>query len=398
MPTAFSRTLRALEADRSRAAGWWGVVGSVLTATWIMWSSLARVPIYAVSEKARLEVTGASHPVDADRPGRVVSVRLAVGSAVRAGDPLVELDTRDLRLEVAEMHARQAALAAHIEALVHELAAERGGRDDDWRAAQTALAEARSRIDEAGAPARNARSEAERLERLRAEGLVSELEAQRAGAEADRRRAAAEAARLSVDRLEREHGTRAGEREVRVRRLEAEIVRLRGESVTLAARLARLDYAIGERLIRAPVTGMLAEAAELRLGSTVSAGQRIATIVPSGTFTLVAHFRPGESVGRVRAGQPARVRWEGFPATQFGTTAATVSVVSSELREGRVRVHLTVTPDPASAVPLGHGLPASVEVETERVAPASLLLRAAGRVVARPLSAESSADRPGATP
>jgi membrane fusion protein (multidrug efflux system) len=290
---------------------------------------------------------------------------------------------------------RHAALGAEIDALLHEIAAERAGRADDGQAAGAALAEARSRIDEAAAPAWSARSESERLERLRAEGLVNELDAQRAAAEAERRRAAADTVRLSIERLSGEHRARAGEREVRLRRLEADVVRLRGESATVGARLARLDQAIDDRRLRAPVTGILAEAADLRPGSAVSAGQRIATIVPAGTFTVVARFRPGESVGRVRAGQPARVRWEGFPALQFGTTAATVSVVSSELREGRVRVHLAIQSDPASAVPLGHGLPASVEVETERVAPASWLLRAAGRVMSRPAPAGGADDRRG---
>jgi membrane fusion protein (multidrug efflux system) len=370
-------------------------MGVALASAWMTWGTNARIPLYTVSESARLEVAEAPHPVDADRAGRVGSVRLTVGSAVQTGDSLVELDARDLQLEEAEMQARRAALGAVIEALIGELSAERSGRAGDEQAAQASLAEARSHIDEAEAPARSTRQEAEWLEHLRKEGLVNELDAQRSRAEADRRLAAAEAARLSVDRLAGEHRTRAGEREVRLRRIEGEIVRLRGEAATVVARLARLAHAIDERHIRAPVAGVLAEAADLRPGSVVSAGQRIATIVPAGSFTLVAQFLPGESFGRVRAGQPARVRWEGFPATQFGTTAATVSVVSSELREGRLRVLLSVRPNAMSAVPLGHGMPARVEVVTEYVTPVSWLLGAAGRLVARPVSAASSGDRLG---
>jgi membrane fusion protein (multidrug efflux system) len=67
-----------------------------------------------------------------------------------------------------------------------------------------------------------------------------------------------------------------------------------------------------------------------------------------------------------------------------------VSSVGSEIRGGRVRVELAVRPNPASPIPLQHGLPGAVEVEVERLAPVSLVLRAAGRLVAGPGSALSS--------
>jgi membrane fusion protein (multidrug efflux system) len=54
-----------------------------------------------------------------------------------------------------------------------------------------------------------------------------------------------------------------------------------------------------------------------------------------------------------------------------------VRAVASEPRDALVRVELEV--DPASArVPLEHGLPGRAEIEIERIAPAVLVLRAAG--------------------
>jgi hypothetical protein len=61
--------------------------------------------------------------------------------------------------------------------------------------------------------------------------------------------------------------------------------------------------------------------------------------------------------------------------------------VASEVRDGRVRVELGVAPDAASRIPLQHGLPGTVEVQVERLAPATLVLRAAGKLLARPVAA-----------
>ena len=120
----------------------------------------------------------------------------------------------------------------------------------------------------------------------------------------------------------------------------------------------------------------------LRVGGVVREGDRLATVVPVGELKVVADFLPSVALGRIRPGQPARLRLDGFPWTQYGTVAATVSQVAAEARYGRVRVELAVVPDPRSSIRMQHGLPGALEVEVERVSPATLVLRAAGQLVA----------------
>ena len=105
---------------------------------------------------------------------------------------------------------------------------------------------------------------------------------------------------------------------------------------------------------------------------------------------LVAEFASTAAVGRVRAGQLARARLDGFPWAQFGMVPARVTSVGSEAREGRVRVELALASPRNPRITLEHGLPGLVEVEVERVSPAVLLLRAAGRA-ASPAQVERSA-------
>ena len=62
--------------------------------------------LYETSTLARLEATAAAHPVDARMLGRVVSVNLTVGSIVRSGDILVELEADAERLALGEARAK----------------------------------------------------------------------------------------------------------------------------------------------------------------------------------------------------------------------------------------------------------------------------------------------------
>jgi len=98
---------------------------------------------------------------------------------------------------------------------------------------------------------------------------------------------------------------------------------------------------------------------------------------------IVADFAPASAMGRVRPGQPGRMRLDGFPWAQFGSIEARVGRVATEIRDNQVRVEF-VPSDPAigggNAVAgmMQHGLPGSIEVTIERASPALLVLRAAG--------------------
>ncbi len=140
----------------------------------------------------------------------------------------------------------------------------------------------------------------------------------------------------------------------------------------------RLNYDISQRVIRAPISGTVAEIAPLKEGSLVQAGDRLCTIVPDGVLKVIALFAPAQSLGRIREGQAARVRLEGFPWTQYGAAGATVSQVAGEVREGKVRVELSLDAVQASPVPVQHGLPAEVDVQVEQLSPLGMVLRSAG--------------------
>ncbi|HLK64369.1 MAG TPA: HlyD family efflux transporter periplasmic adaptor subunit [Bryobacteraceae bacterium] len=384
MPTAFSRTLRSLDADGPRRVLAGVAAAGCLTLAWALWCGLAPITLYEVSSTARLEVDQAVTPIQSPLAGRVVSTQLAIGRQVAAGDILLELDTEAERLEIAEQQAHLAALTPQLRALREQIAAEEQAREQEKLAGRAASEQALSSAREAEAPVRFAENDDERLRQLRAEGLVPEREYQRAKAELQRSRAAAESQHLAVGRLAEEQRTRESDRSAKLTSLAADVVRLETQIPALEASLSRLNYEIERRRVRAPVSGRLGEAAVLRQGAVVRDGERLGAIVPESRLAIVAQFPPEAAMGRIRAGQLARLRLDGFPWTQYGTVPATVTRVATEVREGSVRVELAVTRTSSSLIPLQHGLPGTIEIEVERVTPAALILRNAGRMVATP--------------
>lgn len=375
MSVAFSRSIRSITESGFRA----GIIAILLVAvmlgSWTVWALRGRVSVYEVSETARLEVEYAAHPIEASVGGRVIANHLAIGQLVHAGQVLVELDADAERLQLQEEQTQPAALDAQAESLKHEIETE-----------SQALAEARATgsktIDEAGAQLREAvateqfaRTEAERLATLRKDGLISDLDYLRAKSKADEQVAVVDRMRIAIGRLEREHRAAELDRQTRIERLKGELTKAEAQMTTGKAAIKRTEHQLELRSVQAPISGRIGEVADLRIGAVVNGGARLGTIIPEGGIKAVAYFPPQAAMGRIRPGQPATLRLDGFPWTQYGTIAATVTTVAAEAQSGHVRVELMVRADRASAIPLQHGLPGTVEIEVKRVSPFALMMQ-----------------------
>lgn len=377
MPMHFSRSLRRLDAEHSRRSVLAAITLLVLLAAWSLWFTRARVAVYATSTTARIEVTREHYPVATPVAGRIVVGPPPAGQFVRAGDVLLEIDASPERLAQSQMLSRITPSARQLQAVQDEIAAQQRALEEEVQGAAAARGESAARARESAAAAEYAADEARRLQSLQASGIVSELDALRAVKLADQRRNVAETDAFATARIERDLQARREDRLARIARLNNEIAAIDASRNDALAGSERLTYDIGQRVVRAPTSGILAEISTLKVGSLVPAGEQVCTIVPDGALKVVALFQPATSIGRVHEGQVARVRLEGFPWTQYGATAAIVSAIAGEVRDGKIRVELSLT-DSHSAVPLQHGLPAEVDVQIELLSPLDMVLRSAG--------------------
>ncbi len=383
MATAFTRTMHSLRGDGFRRTIAGIAIATIFLSAWCSWLVLARLARYETTDSARLEVDRAAHVLQAPYTGRVVASRLELGRHVEQGEILLDLDANPEQLQIQEEQTRRKGIDPRLESLRAELTASVQAAEREKDAAWASLEEARVRVREAEQPARFAEADAARLKQLASEGLAPERDFTRAASEAIHTKTTVETLQQAITRLEREQHTRESDRATQMRALEAEIRRLEGERATGGATIERLRYDVEKHRIRAPISGRLGDVRILRPGSVVQEGDTLASIVPTGQLRMVAEFDPPAALGRIRAGQPARMRLQGFPWTQYGTVAGRVSMVGDEVRDGRVRVECEVQGRIAQAIPAQHGLPGSIEVEVEQISPAALALRLAGQWIAR---------------
>jgi membrane fusion protein (multidrug efflux system) len=354
----------------------------VALAAWLVWFLFGSVTIYEVSRQARLESGSAAREVSALQAGRLVATHLDIGRLVRAGDLLAEFDAGPEALRAREEDARLAAFPDKIAALRRQIEATQAAADDDQRAAQASVQSAKARQREASAAADFARDNDRRMKAESAAGGVAEVEALRAASDARKAAAAADALAGEARRIDLDARTRGRQAAAQVADLQRTLLSLEADAAASRENLARLNLDIEAHRVRAPVDGVVGEVMAAHPGAYVAAGQKLATIVPAGGLVVIAQLNPATALGRVRPGQLARVRLDGFPWTQYGVLDARVARVGSEVREGGLRVELTPLPDRRLAPVLRHGLTGRAEIRVDRVSPAVLLLRSAGQLAA----------------
>jgi membrane fusion protein (multidrug efflux system) len=381
----FARSFQRIRADHGKSTLWISATSAAALAAWIFWALFAQVSLYEVSTDARVELDGATYPIDAPFAGRIVATSLHIGQRVRQGDLLVEIDSTAEQLQLHEVQVQAEGLEPQIAQLNAQIEAEHSMRSEEDRAARLKAKEAETRVHEAQIPAEYAAKNLVRIRTLRAQNYVSVHDLEKAESDASQLRAAASVLEMAASRIPQDQAARNREREVRIGRLQGEIATLGAQRATLRAESERLNYEIERRRIRAPVDGLIGEAISLRVGAVVSNGARLGSIVPAGRLLVVADYPAQAAFGRIRAGQPATLRLDGFPWAEFGTVSARVADVGREVRDGKVRVELALLPQSSFRGSLEHGMPGTLEVAVERLSPLHLTLRTAGQLLTRPL-------------
>lgn len=379
MPASFSRTTRSLANDSPRyAAVAWLIAGLILTG-WMTWFFFAKITVYEISTKARLEVNQSAHPIVSLVASKIISTSLSLGQEVKAGDLLLELDASSEKLRLHEEESRLQALPPQIASIQKQIAALEQAKSEDHQASLALTQSAQARHKEAVAAAEYAKEHDRRLTKMLSSGAIPLIEALRAKAELQKLSFARDALSMDLHRSELEAQTRIHQEQAAIENLKREAARLNGELETTQMTIARLKQDIEKHFILSPAAGQIGAVVPLQVGTYVAVGEKLGAIVPRSELRIVADFPPAAVLGRIHPGQAGRMRLDGFPWAQFGTIPAKVSRVGSEIRENQVRVEFTPEIAEKSLILMQHGLPGSIEVSIEQISPAVMVLRASGQ-------------------
>ena len=207
--------------------------------------------------------------------------------------------------------------------------------------------QASASAQEAALAASFARNLAERSEELRALGVEAGEAAELLRARERGSTALAEIRRLQVARTRAEQSERLATMRVELAHTAREEAALQRELAVREAAIATLEHQIGLHSLHAPIAGTLGGVEPLQPGAVLTRGSVVALVIPDGRLRVVASFTPA-AVGRIRPGQPVRVRLTGFPWAEFGSLHGEVEAIASETQDGDIRKYEEIGTHPAA--------------------------------------------------
>ena len=401
-----------------RATAWVLLIGLALTTLWLF---LGHVDV-VVSAAGKTQPSGSVKLIQSAGSGVVRGIYVHDGDAVKAGQPLVDLDPTLSGADLAESQkalsnaeldaARNQAIADALsgkglhfhppEGLAPEVAATQSrliaAQIAEVEASAAGLEAARrsSLADEQAAGSQIAKyretvpilsHELDNMRSLDAQGYAPglrllELQRQQRGeagdlavAMAERNKGAADAAKFGEQARE----TREQARHTALTDLakaEAEII-LRREEVTRAS--AKRQF----QRLTSPVDGTVQQLSLHTIGGVVEPARPLMIIVPSGDGLEVEARILNKDVGFVHEGQAVAVQLEAFPVTRSGTVPGVVRHISRDAvpdqKLGSVYVatiglpHASISVD-GRTVPLTAGLNATADIRTGSRSIASYML------------------------
>ena len=225
-------------------------------------------------------------PVRAERSGTVARVMIARGQQVRKGAPMVELDTRVVKAELAK------ASAAIEEAKTQERVLDQGGRITERQQVEADLA--RAHLDLEAAQKQEAA-----LERLVTQQAATKLEL-------DNVRQTVEQLQLRIRALEQHKAAL-------VTGSDKEIAKARLQEAESAAAIARTSLELS--VIYAPMDGTVYDF-DLKAGAFLNPGDPVAKVGKLDRVRVTVYVDEPD-VGKLRKGEPVTITWDALPGHQW---------------------------------------------------------------------------------
>ncbi|OGI66422.1 MAG: hypothetical protein A2W18_00190 [Candidatus Muproteobacteria bacterium RBG_16_60_9] len=309
----------------------------------VVWSIFGHIDIIAVAQ-GKIVPGGRSKVVQPFETGIVKSIYVRDGSRVKAGQPLIEIDTTAGadRARYSNEH-----LAAQTEvARVRALMADRDDFDPPKGADPVYVKIQRNRLREQLAEFRALRNQAESYKQMLAKEYVSQMQY----LEIEQKRAA----------KAQEYAAALAEAETRAHSLSNE--------------LAKASTRAGQQYLAAPIDGVVQQLAVHTVGGVVTPAQQLMVIAPNDDHLEIEAWVENKDIGFVNEDQEAEIKVESFPFTHYGTLPGRVLSLSKDavpleklgfFYGARVSLEKsTIRVDNGKDVPLSPGMNVSVEIKT----------------------------------
>jgi membrane fusion protein, multidrug efflux system len=302
------------------------------------------------------QIDGHINPVAAKIAGYVVSLKVEDNQPVKAGDLLLQIDSKDYKVALerakADLVATQsAAQAAHSQvpmtstatssqrnlagAGIEQAESAKNAALKDVDTAKAKLESSRARVREAEAGHTKATQDLERIKLLISKDEVSKQQYDAALAAADSSRAARDSAQAGVNEASNSieaAQARVGQAEARIKEAQANLQATqtapqqlsisRSNAQTAVARVQQAETMLAQaRLnmeyteVRAPIDGIVSQR-RVELGQYIQPGQPLLALVPLHNVWITANFKENQ-LKNIRQGQKAIVTVDAYGGREY---------------------------------------------------------------------------------
>ncbi|MBV2352143.1 HlyD family efflux transporter periplasmic adaptor subunit [Synechococcus sp. HK05] len=302
----------------------WTLVGT--TAFALAWLAFAKTE-EIVQATGRLQPIGSVKDIQLPLGGVTKQILVKDGEQVKAGQPLLELDTEANKAKQISLISSIQLKQAQLESKLDETK-----RSEQLNAKTATILRERLRLDQ---------EVLSRYEKLEKEGAAAELQYLQ------------QKNKVTETRGQLEQTILDGERQ-RAIQLQG-LKQLSAELESLKSQLAEANQSLRYQVIKAPVDGVVFDLKPKSTGFAAQSTEIVMRIVPYDKLEARVEI-PTEDIGFVRVGMPADVSIDSFPATDFGVLEGTVIKIGSD----------ALPPDPSKQREI-YRYPASIRLANQQL-------------------------------
>jgi membrane fusion protein (multidrug efflux system) len=379
MAIAFEDSRRALEQQLSNKLDVVHIVLLLFLTTLVVWSVSGEIDIYRTSHSGSVKTQGGAVTVQSEVSALIKHSSLTLGMSIKKGQPLLQLDDTSAQLAYAKLTNELSANQLQQQILIEQqqlteqkFALLKNSLQSDIKQSQAQLSQAKKVL----ATQQNIQ---QGLLVLQQTSAVAKMDTLRQALEVVNAESDVKIHLISIDDKNLKIIRNQREQQLAVSHINSQLTALKGLQEQLNKAIARAQLEIDKYALTATATGEIVQVITLPVGNIVNIGQPLATISNGSDWLIHSQFKAVDAVGHIKKGQYARILVDGFPWRQYGALEATVSRVAKEGVNNQVDVLLELKLNPNSQIPLTFGQPVTVEIRTQTVTPAMLLLNAADR-------------------
>lgn len=270
--------------------------------------------------KGILRPVGGIRVLLAPSAGVVIDLPVHRGDFLKAGQPLMRLESPDLKGSLLEAQRQVDLLHSDFRSVAQQ--------QDDLYARQALDHERRMASLQADMSSYEHSAETglhmlEANKKLHTQGIVAELEVEKSEDAYEEAQRQLRGGRLAIQQASQDWASIQAQRQ-------QQLFSRKSDLSSAEAKQVALGYSLDQNLITAPVDGYV-DGLVVRQGDRVQPGQTVGRLVPADTRLLAVSFLPEKDRPYVHEGDLVKLELNGYPYAEYGTLEGRVTRIGDDL-------------------------------------------------------------------